>query len=202
MRYRNSQDLGVFIGARFIAQTFTEGGPVIRGIFIPVDINGITVNQDTREEGKRNASGFRAFINTQQRYCNNRYIDAIKQKLQREGEPITAYNVPSHQICYTLPEEKRTKIRAALAKNIIKQHPEWAQQKDEDKDSDLHKAISRMMPFQMGDSYLIEEKTSQGAYQPTSTAPVAQQVSGYTPPTNDPFNSEQYNNGSDDDLPF
>ncbi len=197
-RYRNSQDLGVFIGARYICPTFEEGGKPIRGIFIPVDINGIEVQQDNREEGKRNASGIRAFINTQQRSCNNKYIDAVKQSLMRKGEEITLYNVPAYQICYTLPEEKRQKIRAALAKRLKLEHPEWAQQTDT-QGTDLARAISMMMPFQMGDSYLMEEQSASQTPRNTS-APVAQGVAGYTSQQPDPFDEAFTQNN--DDLPF
>ena len=66
-RYRFSIDIGTFIGARFLNLTLTEGGKPIPGIFIPAGINGIEIQQDTRDEGKRNASGFRAFLNFLQR---------------------------------------------------------------------------------------------------------------------------------------
>lgn len=197
-RYRNSQDLGVFIGAKYITCPNEEGKPV-RGIFIPDAINGIAVTQDNREEGKRNSSGIRAFINTQQRFANQKYIDSVKERLVKSGEQITAYNVPAYQICYTLPEEKRKKIRAALATKILKEHPEWAGQTDT-QGTDLARAISMMMPFQMGDSYLIEDQNTQ--QQLNSTAPVAQHVAGYTPQAvamNDPNAWAQL---SDDDLPF
>ena len=177
-RYRNSQDLGVFIGARYICPTFEEGGKPIRGIFIPVDINGIEVQQDNREEGKRNASGIRAFINTQQRSCNNKYIDAVKQSLMRKGEEITLYNVPAYQICYTLPEEKRQKIRAALAKRLKLEHPEWAQQTDT-QGTDLQSASQTPR---------------------NTSAPVAQGVAGYTSQQPDPFDEAFTQNN--DDLPF
>lgn len=198
-RYRNSQDLGVFIGARFIAPVLTEGGNPIRGIFIPTDINGIEVQQDTRDEDKRNHSGIRAFINTQQRACNNKYIEAVKQSLMRKGEAVTLHNVPAYHICYTLPEEKRTRIRASLAKRIIAEHPEWASQTDT-QGADLARAISMMMPFQMGDSYLIEEPPAASAPR-TSSAPVAQGVAGYAPASSpDPFDSAFLS--QDEDLPF
>ena len=97
-RYRFSIDIGTFIGARFLSLNLTEGGKSIPGIFIPAGINGIEVQTDTRDEGKRNASGIRAFLNFQQRSCNNKYIDAVKQSLQRKGEEITLYNVPAYHL--------------------------------------------------------------------------------------------------------
>lgn len=198
-RYRNSQDLGVFIGAKYITCPNEEGKPV-RGIFIPDAINGIVVTQDKRGEDKRNASGIRAFINTQQCFFkNNRYIDSVKERLVKSGEQVTAYNVPAYQICYTLPEEKRNKIRAALAVKILKQHPEWAGQTDT-QGTDLARAISMMMPFQMGDSYLIEDQNTQ--QQLNSTAPVAQQVAGYTPQAVDMNDPNAWAPSTDDDLPF
>ena len=197
-RYRNSQDLGVFIGAKYITCPNEEGKPV-RGIFIPDAFNGIAVTQDNREEGKRNSSGIRAFINTQQRFANQKYIDSVKERLVKSGEQITAYNVPAYQICYTLPEEKRNKIRAALAAKILKEHPEWAGQTDT-QGTDLARAISMMMPFQMGDSYLIEDQNTQ--QQLNSTAPVAQQVAGYTPQSVDLNDPNTWVPPTDDDLPF
>ena len=199
-RYRNSQDLGVFIGAKYIELPNGEGKPAIPGIFIPAGINGIDVRQDTRDESKRNASGIRAFINTQQRSCSMKYIEAVKQGLMRKGENITLYNVPAYQICYMLPEEKRTKIRAALAKRILAEHPEWSQQTDT-QGTDLSRAISMMLPFQMGDSYLVEEQNQQGAYTNTS-APVAQGITGYSAATPPEDNSAQWSPANDDDLPF
>lgn len=197
-RYRNSQDLGVFIGAKYITCPNEEGKPV-RGIFIPDAINGIAVTQDNRDEGKRNSSGIRAFINTQQRFVNQKYIDSVKERLVKSGEKITAYNVPAYQICYTLPEEKRNKIRAALATKILKDHPEWTGQTDTT-GTDLARAISMMMPFQMGDSYLIEDQNTQ--QQLNSTAPVAQQVAGYTPQAVDLNDPNAWVPPTDDDLPF
>ena len=198
-RYRNSQDLGVFIGAQFINLP-REGQSPIPGIFIPVGINGIEVKQDNRDESKRNASGFRAFFITQQRVCSNKYIEAVKQGLMRKGETVTLYNVPAYQVCYTLPEEKRQKIRAALAKHIIAKHPEWAQQTDT-QGTDLARAISMMMPFQMGDSYLIEEQQASAA--PVNNAtPVAQGVAGYTPIDSYSTDGSFLPPVSDDDLPF
>ena len=197
-RYRFSIDIGTFIGARFLNLTLTEGGKPIPGIFIPAGINGIEIQQDTRDEGKRNASGFRAFLNFLQRSCNGKYIDAVKQSLMRKGEEITLYNVPAYQVAYTLPEEKRTKIRAALKARVIADHPEWKDQSDT-QGTDLSRAISMLVPYQMGDSYLVEDQNTQ---QPrNSSAPVAQGVAGYTHPASseyDPFGGGEAN----DDLPF
>ena len=108
--------------------------------------------------------------------------------------------MPAYSVCYTLPEEKRAKIRAVLAKRVIAEHPELANQTDT-QGTDLAKAISTLMPFQMGDSYLIEEQNAQ--QQPrNSSAPVAQGVTGYSTqaPTDyaDPFGGEE----APDDLPF
>jgi hypothetical protein len=56
------------------------------------------------------------------------------------------------------------------------------------------------MPYQVGDSYLMEEQNAQ--QQPrNASAPVSQAVSGYSAPTSndyDPFGGEQ----APDDLPF
>lgn len=200
-KYRFSIDVGTFTGARYLElplQT-AKGEVKVPGIFIPVGINGISVQADTREEDKRNASGFRAFLNFVQRSLNGKYINSIKERYQREGKEITAYNVPAYSVCYTLPEDKRTKIRAVLAKRVIAEHPEWANQTDT-QGTDLSKAISTLMPFQMGDSYLIEEQQQQ--QQRNSTAPVAQGVTGYSSPAptdyQDPFGGEN----APDDLPF
>lgn len=197
-RYRFSIDIGTFIGARFLNLTLTEGGKPIPGIFIPAGINGIEIQQDTRDEGKRNASGFRAFLNFLQRSCNGKYIDAVKQSLMRKGEEITLYNVPAYQVAYTLPEEKRNKIRAALKARVIAEHPEWKDQSDT-QGTDLSRAISMLMPYQMGDSYLVEDQNNQ---QPrNSSAPVSQGVAGYSAPASadyDPFSGA----ATEDDLPF
>lgn len=198
-RYRNSQDLGIFIGAQFINLPRGEGQAPVPGIFIPAAINGIDVRADNRDEKKRNASGFRAFINTQQRSCSNRYIEAVKQGLMRKGEQVTLYNVPAYQVCYMLPEEKRTKIRAALEKRIKAEHPEWAEQTDTS-GTDLAREISTMMPFQMGDSYLIEEQSQPTTHMNVS-APVAQGVTGYSAAVLNEDNSGQWA-PADEDLPF
>lgn len=198
-RYRNSQDLGIFIGAQFINLPRAEGQSPIPGIFIPVGINGIEVRQDSRDESKRNASGFRAFINTQQRTCSNKYVEAVKSSLLRKGEQVTLYNVPAYQICYTLPEEKRQKIRAALAKHVIAQHPELAGQTDT-QGTELARQISILMPFNMGDSYLIEEQQS-SAFPVNASAPVAQGVAGYTAAIPSDDNSS-WQPPTGDDLPF
>lgn len=198
-RYRFSIDAGTFIGARFLNLTLTDGGKPIPGIFIPAGINGIEVQTDNRDEGKRNPSGIRAFLNFQQRICNNKYIEAVKQSLMRKGEEITLYNVPAYQVAYTLPEEKRKPIREALKKRILAEHPEWKDQTDT-QGTDLSRAISTLMPYQVGDSYLMEEQNAQ--QQPrNASAPVSQAVSGYSSPTSndyDPFGGEQ----APDDLPF
>lgn len=197
-RYRNSQDLGVFIGARFISQVFEEGGRPVRGLFIPTDINGIDVQKDEREAARRNVSGLRAFINTQQRQPHQRYIDAIRQSVIRRGDEVTAYNVPAYQICYILPEEKRLRIRKALRARVLAQHPEWSQQSDTP-GTDLSREISRMVPFQMGDSYLIppanasqQERASSGMQaEGLASRPMAQPAAFDTSDT-----------VTDDDLPF
>lgn len=199
-RYRNSQDLGIFIGAQFINLPRGEGQTPIPGIFIPAAINGIDVKADTREDGKRNVSGFRAFITTQQRALSGKYVEAVKQGLMRRGEPITPYNVPAYQLCYTLPEEKRVKIRAALAERLKKEHPEYAAQSDTP-GTELARAVSTMMPFQMGDSYLMEEASPAAPAAPAfKAAPMAQGVSGYTPVTS--FGADDTWKPADDDLPF
>ena len=116
----------------------------------------------------------------------------------RKGEEITLYNVPAYQVAYTLPEEKRNKIRAALKARVIADHPEWKDQSDT-QGTDLSRAISMLVPYQMGDSYLVEDQNTQ---QPrNSSAPVAQGVAGYTQPASseyDPFGGGEAN----DDLPF
>ena len=203
-KYRFSVDMGIFTGARYLEPEFdTPDGKSkvkIPGIFIPCAINGITVQADTRDEAKRNVSGFRAFITFVQRAVSGKYVQTIKERLTREGNAITPYNVPAYSVCYTLPEEKRVKIRAALAKRVLSEHPDWANQSDT-QGTDLARAISTLMPFQMGDSYLIEEQPSQG--QPrNSTAPVAQGVAGYAaqiPTQEAQENMWQENN---EDLPF
>lgn len=198
-RYRFSIDVGTFIGARFLSLNLTEGGKSIPGIFIPAGINGIEVQTDTRDEGKRNASGIRAFLNFQQRSCNNKYIDAVKQSLQRKGEEITLYNVPAYQVAYTLPEAKRTKIREALKKRIISERSELSNQTDT-QGTELARAISMLMPYQMGDSYLIEEQNAQVALR-NASVPTAQGVTGWTPPEQsnyDPLGEDSL----PEDLPF
>lgn len=199
-RYRFSIDLGIFTGARFLSLTLTEGGKPIPGIFIPAGINGIEVKNDDREESKRNPSLFRAFINLRQVFCNNKYLDAVKQSLLRKGENITLYNVPAFNVAYSLPEDRRKVIRAALAKRVIAEHPEWANQSDE-KGTELAGAISRMMPFNMGDSYLIEEQAQTSATPATNAAPTATPTTSWAPPSGtdyDPFSAGD----APDDLPF
>ena len=200
-RYRFSIDLGAYIGARYINFTEGEGKKVIPGIFIPAGINGIEVKQDNRQEGKGNGSGFRAFLNFQQRPVNYKLIDSIKQRLVSQGEIPSAYNVPAYDVCYVLPEEKRKAIRKNLAKAVLIAHPEWKDQPDE-KGTDLARAISTMMPFSIGISYLMEDQHS-ASPMASSNAPVAQGVAGYTPATPAPADA----NGSDPyaedpDLPF
>ncbi len=198
-RYRFSIDVGAFIGARFLNLTLTEGGKPIPGIFIPAGINGIEVQTDNRDEGKRNNSGIRAYMNFQQRNPSNKYVEAVKQGLQRKGEPITLYNVPAYQVAYTLPEAKRTRIREALKKRVLAEHPEWKDQTDT-QGTELSRAISMLMPYQVGDSYLIEEQQQQGAPR-NASAPVSQGVTGYSAPENndyDPFGE----GAAPDDLPF
>ena len=133
-KYRFSIDAGIFTGARYIEPEFPtadgKGKVKIPGIFIPTGINGIDIKADTRDEGKRNASGFRAFLTFVHRGLSGKYIQTIRDRLTREGEQITAYNVPAYSVCYTLPEEKRAKIRAVLAKRVIAEHPELANQTD------------------------------------------------------------------------
>lgn len=200
-RYRFSIDLGTFIGARYINLAQGEGKPDIPGIFIPAGINGIEVKADGRTNNP-NKSGFRAFLNMQQRSCNYKFINAVKENLIRKGDTPTLYNVPAYDVCYTLPEEKRKVIRAALKKRVIAEHPDWANQADE-KGTDLARAISVLMPFQLGDSYLIEEQNSQ-QQSASPSAPVTQGVSGYTPAAAAPADSQWTppENPEDDDLPF
>lgn len=197
MRYRFSLDLGKLLGARFVTINNEEGKPM-PGLFIPIGINFIEVKKDERAEDKRNLSGIQAFVNFTFWQVGQRLIDAIKSKMLREGTQITTFNVPAYQVNYTLNEEKRAKQRAALAKKVLKDHPEWATQTDEDKTSDLHRAVSVMQPSDLGLAYACEPKNATTAT-PTN-APVAQTVQGYTP-TQDPFEAAAAQD-SGDDLPF
>lgn len=189
-RYRFSIDMGVFLGMRHI--TVDIDGKPISGIFIPTGVNGIDVSVDNRSKDKANQSGLRAFLNFQQRNYNAAYQSAVRDRLAQQGEVPTLYNVPAMQVCYTLPEERRKLIRASLKKKVLLEHPEWSAQEDI-KGTDLAGAISRLMPFQMGDSYLMEDATANQQY---GSAPVSQSVSGYTPVSNYGPTSEQ------EDLPF
>lgn len=198
-RYRFSVDAGQFIGARYLTLDFD--GKKISGLFVPDKINGIEVKSDNREEGKRNVSGFRAFLNFRQFTGKsfNKYIQSVKEGLMRKGEPITLHNVPAYQVAYSLPEAKRNAIRAALAKYVIAQNPELATQTDTE-GTDLARAISTLMPFQMGDSYLMEDQ-QQAAAPVNNSAPVTQGVSGYSSAVAAPADSE-WQSPQDDDLPF
>lgn len=192
-KYRFSIDLGCFIGVRHISIPVGENGQAIPGIFIPTGINGIDVADDTRGEGRANQSKIRAFVNFQQRSLNNKYIQAIKDRLISRGEPVTATNIPAWSVCYSLSEEKRTRIRAALKRKVLAEHPEYNGQEDV-KGTELSAAISRFVPFQMGDSYLIEESAQ--SYTPQYGYPAPQQVTGYTPAQ---MPDPSYQN---EDLPF
>lgn len=201
-RYRFSIDIGAFIGARYINFTEGDGKPQIPGVFIPAAVNGIEVKQDARDESKANRSKFRAFLNFQQRVCNFKFIDSIKQKLMRQGDTPTLYNVPAYDVCYTLPEAKRTVIRKALVKRLLAEHPEWAGQKDE-KGTDLSRAVSTLMPFNIGESYLMEEQSAAQTASASVSAPISQPTAGYTPAAPAPADSEwQPTDENGDDLPF
>lgn len=192
--YRFSIDLGRFIGARFVTINNEEGKPV-NGIFIPSGINAINVLADTRDEGKRNPSGIKAFINLVMRRASNKYIDTIRQSTVGRGETVTEYNIPYYQACLSIKEEIRNKIREVLAKKVIQQHPEWNGQSDT-QGTDLSRAISMMMPFTMGDCYLVEENRNTAA-PANPSAPSAQSVAGYTPAAA-PAETPEWDN----DLPF
>jgi len=200
-RYRFSIDLGVFLGMRHITVPLGEGGKNIQGIFIPTGINGIDVREDNRPDGKCNQSKLRAFVNFQQRDYASAYLSSVRDRLTAKGEAITPYNVPAWQVCYTLPEERRTVIRGVLKQVVLKAHPEWSQQEDS-KGTELAAAISILMPFQMGDSYLIDDGNGQQS-QSYSSAPSAQQVSGYTPVAAPPADQSGWDAPTSmDDLPF
>ncbi len=196
-RYRFSIDAGAYIGARLVSIPAGEGGKPVQGIFIPTGINGIDVREDSRPEGKCNHSKIRAFLNFQQRPLVAKYLSAIRDRLVARGETVTPYNVPAWSVCYTIPEERRLQIRSALKGAVLKAHPEMAGQEDV-KGTALAAEISRMMPFQMGDSWLIEERqTSASPYTP---APPAHQVVGYTSVAAPPADA---NYAFDpDDVPF
>lgn len=195
-RYRSSIDLGAFLGARYIS--FTEDGKTIPGIFIPTAINGIEVREDKRTKNA-NQSKLRAFINFVQRSYNAAFLTACKNKLVSTGETPTPYNVPAWQQCYTLPEERRLAIRAALKKVVIRDNPDLATMEDV-KGNDLAAAISRLMPFSVGDSYLIEEQSA-AAPPSYSSGPSAQSVGGYTP-AQLPADDNVYHGPDENDLPF
>ena len=85
------------------------------------------------------------------------------------------------------------KFFAALCEAM--EHPEWKDLNDE-RGNALSAAISRLMPYQMGDSYLIEETGSQQAARPAAMEP---QNNGYTPQVAAaPFDAPS----DKDDLPF
>ncbi len=176
-RYRSSIDLGAFLGVRFLNAQVGEDGSSVQGIFIPTGINGIEVKPDTRPDGKCNQSKLRAFLNFQQRSCNASYLQFIRNRIISAGETITPFNVPAWHQCYILPEEKRTKIRQALKKRILAEHPELAGQEDV-RGTDLSKQISRLMPFQMGDSFLIDDSTA--APQAAAPTPPAVTIANFS----------------------
>lgn len=196
-RYRFSIDAGAFLGARFISVPSPNGGKPVQGLFIPAAINGIDVRQDFRPVGKANQSGLRAFLSFTQRSVSNAYCQAVKDRLVSQGEGITPYNVPAWSVCYAIPEEKRLRIRSALKARVLADNPALSGQEDV-KGTPLAAAISRLFPFQMGDSYLIEEQKPSGApaYADTMApsvmdcSPVAPQAMGEAPM---PF---------DEDVPF
>lgn len=194
-RYRSSIDIGAFLGTRHL--TINVDGKDITGIFIPTAINGIEVREDTRTKNQ-NPSKIRAFVNFTQRSYSSAFLSATKDRLVSRGDTPTPYNVPAWQQCYTLAEDKRNAIRAALKKRVLAEHPEWNGMEDV-KGNDLAAAISRLMPYQMGDSYLIEEQSSHP--QQYSSAPSAQQVSGYSSAAFSPSESP-WSLPEDSDLPF
>lgn len=58
-----------------------------------------------------------------------------------------------------------------------------------------------MMPFNMGDSYLIEEQTQTSAAPANTAAPAATSPTSWAPPSGtdyDPFSADE----APDDLPF
>ena len=196
-----SIDLGAFLGMRHISIPLTEGGKPVEGIFIPTAINGIRVKADQRPAGKGNQSKLRAFVNFMQRTYSNAFLQTVKDNLIRKGEQVTLYNVPAYQVCYSLPEETRNIIRAALKKRILRDNPNLAGQEDV-KGTELSAAISRLMPFQMGDSYLMEEQQYNSGYASPTPPQAVQQVQTFTQaaiptPEDDPLNG-----GEIDDLPF
>ena len=193
--YRFSIDLGRFIGARFVTIN-NEDGKAVNGIFIPAGINAINVLSDTRDEGKRNASGIKAFVNFVMRRTSEKYISAIRQSTVGRGETVTEYNIPYYQACISIKEELRTKIRAALAQKVLAHHPEWQGQSDT-QGTDLARAITMLMPFAMGDCYLVEENNGQQQQPVNRNAPQAASVQGYTPAAA-PAEAAEWN----DDLPF
>jgi hypothetical protein len=192
--YRFSIDLGRFIGARYITVN-NEEGKAVNGIFIPSSINAINVLNDTRDEGKRNQSGFKAFVNFAMRRSSEKYISTIRQSTIGRGETVTEYNIPYYQACVSIKEEMRTKIRAVLAAKVLKDHPEWNGQSDTP-GTDLSRAVSMLMPFAMGDCYLVEENRTQ-TQSVNSNVPSAASVQGYTPAAA-PAENQPWN----DDLPF
>lgn len=198
-RYRFSIDLGVFLGTRLVTIPVGENGKPITGIFIPTGINGIEVVEDKRDEGKANHSKLRAFLSFMQRSYSNAFLTSCKNRLVAQGNAVTPYNVPAWQVCYSLAEEKRTNIRQALKQAVLRDHPEWSYMEDV-KGNELAGAISRMMPFQIGDSYLVEEQQV-GQSPSYSSAPAAHSVSGYTPvaPAQP---DQQWSAPTDQDLPF
>lgn len=176
-KYRTSQDLGALIGVRYVNIPNEQGQP-IPGIFIPTGINGIDVKADNRDENHRNASGINAWLNCRLDYPGNAFLQACRQRLMRENEVETPYNIPAFNVNVATSEEKRNKIREAIAKRMRMEHPEWKDLPDE-KGNELAKAISRLMPYTIGQAYLVEPKNAPAQQQPF--APVTQNVSGYTP---------------------
>lgn len=192
--YRVYADLMAYTGAQYInakARPRKEGEsdadyakvPIVSGVFIPDKYNDIQVAADTSKEGFRNASGLTAKLNLNvyplrlgngqdgQPTPHQKLVDAAKIRVQQQGNDVTAYNIPSVSVNASFRKEFLDDMRKKVAAQLIRQHPEW-QGTTEETNTDLRRAVSARIPYEIGLGYLREPKGN-GQSQQQAVAPAA-----------------------------
>ena len=189
------------------AQVLNAEDPSKAVIVIPCAKNGITYNQGQ----KRMYSSLPVALwpkNNVQRDLDFKN----RMRAQRGDEPLTIDKMPTHDLMVNYPNEyvlaQIKKFQQADGTNPLVSRVLELTTNEEyrnsikdldplDTKSNLFYAVRRQFNVRLAEMY----SHVSGGYQPTPSAPVAQQVSGYTPVTNDQI-AEQYAQVEEEDLPF
>lgn len=196
MAYTNfygSIDLLKLKGARLLSG-IDQKNPKMNFVCIPVvNYSGVALQQ------ARDGHGYRAQLQVNMWALPDSYRQKAVQNRMSRGEDVSTYNPPSHSLEVNYTEEFRARAMEAAKKRILKEHPDWENNPQHEKE--LTNAIYDAVRIKLGNI-----TASMSAYTQQSSAPVAtaaaQPPTDYIPPQTDANGNPLDDSYQGDDLPF